>query len=295
MKAVIIEFSPSGNTNKVGELLKSKLEKNDITVQVINIARNKEYFFADNKHSFLKNVVKEHDILFIGAPVYAHHLQYHVKELIENLPEPQRGWGKIAIPFVTYGGVSSGIALDEAGKLLRKTGRKVLAGMKVSSSHHMTKVFIGEEYNKDQPEDVLISTIDELIKRINASNLNCLKDNSKFLKYQCLGTYIKANLIFKEKVWHEKRYPKIVVDSNKCIKCGKCTRVCPVFHVKQDKDKSIVNNSDSDCIHCLNCIFECPQKAIHPVGNLEKAKNFMEKNLMKNKAEAPETCLYPRA
>lgn len=82
-----------------------------------------------------KELVQD-EILFIGSPVYAHHLQYHVKDLIKNLPQPVNRWGKIAVPFITYGAINSGIALDEAGKLLRKSGRKVLAGMKVCSSHH---------------------------------------------------------------------------------------------------------------------------------------------------------------
>ena len=67
-------------------------------------------------HSLLGGDVKEvseHDILFIGSSVYAHHLQYHVKDLIKKLPQPVHGWGKIAVPFVTYGGISSGIALEE--------------------------------------------------------------------------------------------------------------------------------------------------------------------------------------
>lgn len=127
MKAVIIVFSPSGNTNRVGELLKVCLEQNNISAQLINIACKEKYFLTNDKQGFLQEIVKEHDILFIGSPVYAHHLQYHVKDLIENLPQPVNGWDKLAVPFVTYGGINSGIALDEAGKLLRKSGRKSLA------------------------------------------------------------------------------------------------------------------------------------------------------------------------
>lgn len=293
MKVLIIEFSPSGNTNKVSELLKTNLEHNNISVELVNITRNEKYFFTNNKQSFLQKTIKKHDILFIGSPVYAHHLQYHVKDLINNLPSAKDGYGKITIPFVTYGGINSGIALDEAGKLLRKSGRKVLLGMKVSSSHCMSKAFMKEEYNKDQPENKVMSAINELINRIVLADLDSLKDNSKHLKYQSIKTYLKSNLIFKEKVWHKKRYPKIVIDNSKCIKCGKCTKVCPVCHLRQNNDKAIVKNINSECIHCFSCIFECPQKAIAPVGDLNKARNFME-NMIKKRKEAPETCLYPK-
>jgi len=108
MKVTIIEFSPSGNTNKVGEVLKARLQQNNISIQLVNIAGNKEYFLSNNKQKFLQETVKEHDILFIGSPVYAHHLQYHIKELIESLPKPINGWGKIAralknFKFFQYG------------------------------------------------------------------------------------------------------------------------------------------------------------------------------------------------
>lgn len=294
MKISIIEFSPSGNTNHVSELIKAALEKNNITVQLVNITGNEKYFSTNIKRNFLQETIKEHDILFIGAPVYANHLQYHVKELIENLPEPMNGYGKIAIPFVTYGGISSGIALDEAGNLLRKSGRKIPFGMKVSSPHCMTRAFMKEEFNKNQPESKVISTIDELVKRIKSSDLISLKDNSKYLKYQNVGTYLKANIIFKEKVWHKKRYPQITIDPNKCIKCGKCTKVCAVCHLQQNSTKSIIKNMNSECIHCFNCILECPQKAITLVGDLKKAEGFMAKMINAAK-ETPATCLYPKS
>lgn len=292
MKALIIVFSPSGNTYRTGELLKSSLDQNNISAELINIAGNEKYFLANDKKKFLQEIAAEHDILFIGSPVYAHHLQYHVKDLIKNLPKPLNGWGEIAVPFVTYGGISSGIALEEAGSLLRKSGRKVLGGVKVSGSHHMTRAFMKEEYNKDQPEDKIVSVIEELIKQVKSVDLNSFKDRSKHLKYQSRKTYLKANIIFKEKVWHEKRYPKVVINENECIKCGKCAKVCPVGHLKQDNDKSIIKNINTQCIHCFNCILECPQNAISPVGDLEKARSFMN-NMIKKAKEQPATCLYP--
>lgn len=294
MKATIIEFSPSGNTNRVSELLKTALEQNKIKVQLVNITGNEKYFSTNKKRAFLEEAIEEHDILFIGSPVYANHLQYHVKELIENLPKPMNGYSEIAIPFVTYGGICSGIALDEAGKLLKKSRRKIPFGMKVSSPHCMTRAFLEEEFNKNQDERKLISVICDLVKRIKSSDLTSLKDNSKYLKYQNIGTYLKANIIFKEKVWHEKRYPRISIDQNKCIKCGKCAKVCSVCHLQQDGSKAIIKNMNSGCIHCFNCVLECSQKAITLVGDLEKAKGFMGKMTQKAK-ETPDTCLYPSA
>jgi hypothetical protein len=49
-------------------------------------------------------------------------------------------WGRVTIPFTTHGGIASGIAFEEAGKLQRKPGKTVAAGLKVNAPR-----FIGGE------------------------------------------------------------------------------------------------------------------------------------------------------
>lgn len=290
MKALIILFSPSGNTLRAGEILKECLEEHHVQVQLIDITRDNNYHLSADKQNYLKSVAEEHDLLFLGAPVYAHHLQYHMADLINDLPCPGKDWGKIAVPFVTYGGLNSGIALDEAGKLLKKSGRCVPAGVKISASHRMTRGFMEEEYNKNQPEGITIDVMNQLVKGLLSESK--LKDSGKKLRYQGLRSYLQANLIFVEKTCHEKRYPKIVIDNKKCIKCGKCINICPVCHLSKDVGGYVVKNPQTDCIHCFNCIVDCPRNAIYPVGDLEKARTFMNSMIQKGK-ESPETCIYP--
>lgn len=291
MKALIILFSPSDNTRRIGKMVEVELIKKGICTQFIDITRNEEYFTSNDKSSYLNGLVRKHDILFIGSPVYAHHLQYHVKELINALPAPSAIWGNAVVPFVTYGGVNSGIALEEAGKLLKRSGRKVLGGMKISSSHRMTRAFMENEYNKQVSEDKAITTVQQLAKYINDIDMSSLEDSSKILKYQSIMTGLKANIIFKEKVWHKKRYPNVTIDENKCNKCGKCITVCPVCHLGQDDSQSIIRNKDSNCIHCFNCLVECPQNSIYLVGDMDKARDFMNK-IFKISKEKPGSYLY---
>lgn len=289
MKAAIILFSPSGNTLNVGKRLKRALERSCIETQMIDISREKEYFLSEKKQDFLKKKIKEHDVLFIGSPVYAHHLQYHVIDMIKSLPETDDVWGKVAVPFVTYGGLSSGISLDEFGQLLKKSGRYVLAGFKVSAPHRMTRGFMDEEFNKDQPENYVEETVLEIVKRIKS---DYLQENSAKLRYQGEDVYVRANTVFVEKVCHERMYPKVHIDINKCSQCGKCENVCPVCHIEKAAGGSVRMNNKSDCIHCFNCVVECPCKAIYLEGDLEKAKAFFSNMIAKGK-EVPGTSIYP--
>lgn len=294
MKITIIQFSPSGYTSKVTTMIENELKKRKQEVQIIDITCDEIFFITRNIHEFLEKNVEQHDVLLIGAPVYAHHLQYHVQDLLKALPRPNNIWGKYAIPYVCYGGISSGVALKEAANLLSNSGRMVHAGMKVSAPHSMTREFMNKEFNSDKrqldqlPE--VIDLVDRTMQLEIAVNVKC---NAKSMSYNGFIIALKAKFIFKEKVWHEKRYPQVTIDKSLCTDCGKCVIRCPVKHFVIE-GKVVKENTQSSCIHCLNCVTGCPSKAIKLIGDLEKGRAFMTKMIAENgNKEKPETAVYP--
>lgn len=291
MKVVIITFSPSGNTQRIGMEIKSKLEVHGIEVQLFEINWESGYFIREDKTAFLRENIDTHDILIVGGPVYAHHLQYILLDLIKSLPKPDEHWGNIAIPFITYGGIHSGIALYEGGKYLQKSGRKILSGLKVACSHRMTRAFLDKEYSVEYDHLMIDDSMNTLVNRINNCNSQLKTDNMKALNYQNLITHIKANVIFNEKKWHEKRYPNIVIDYKKCNACSCCITKCVVNHLKV-VDGRIKKSESANCIHCYSCVSSCPNNAISIVGNLNKAREFFKK-LTDSKQEDPLTGVYP--
>ena len=292
MKAAIIVFSPSGNTARAAKLVSDGLDRNGIANTVVNITGDARYFLAKDKGAFLRAALPEHDILFVGAPVYAHHLQYHVKDLIAALPAPEGGMGRVAIPFVTYGGINSGIALEEAERLLRKGGRSVAVGLKITCSHRVSRLFMAREINADLPEGAMVETIESLIQGLEKTGWEPMQDRSKRLRYQPLKARFVANVIFEEKRCHEKMYPKILIDSEKCTGCGHCAEVCPVCHLVQDETGAIARREGTHCVHCLNCVAECPKKAAYALGDLDRMRAFMERMIAKG-MESPATAIYP--
>ena len=99
MKVAIVVFSPSGNTLKVANMLEKSLKTKNIDVQTVNITGNESIFSTHSLQQFLQEHVEAHDVLCIGAPIYAHHLQYHVKDLIRSLPAAKDGWGEVCHSF----------------------------------------------------------------------------------------------------------------------------------------------------------------------------------------------------
>jgi len=53
---------------------------------------------------------------------------------------------------------------------------------------------------------------------------------------------------------------KFTVDTGKCIKCGKCVKVCPVDNIKNTPPEWLHNGR---CTCCLACYHYCPVHAIN--------------------------------
>jgi len=290
MKVLVITFSPTGNTESLGRKIKSSLIKRGEKVQHIELSNLSGYFETTEKLKLLQDVVEPHEMLILGSPVYANHFQYHMKDLVSILPPPDEKWGKKTAVYVTYGGIDSGIALEEAGRLIKRSGRRNVLGAKVTMSHRMTRVFLDNEFDCSKVEE--IERIVELfIDRVQIHSIRDTGDNRKEYAYKSRWDFLKANTIFQEKKWHEKRYPTIYIDRTSCISCSKCVNACPVGHLGQTEERGIQLSKAIKCIHCFNCVASCDKNAVNLDGDLEKAKIFMEKLMAKEK-EVPSSSVY---
>ena len=169
MKVVFIIFSPTGNTLKAARIMESSLKTKDVEVQLINITRDPVFFKGNNKDklAYLNGKIKQHDLLCLGGPVYAHHLHFNILNIIKELPKPGGKWGKLAASFITYGGISSGLALIESAKLLKKSGRIPALAMKINSEHCMTKLkHISTKINEGMPGEEAIPLIEDFVRKI---------------------------------------------------------------------------------------------------------------------------------
>ena len=80
------------------------------------------------------------------------------------------------------------------------------------------------------------------------------KDNRAFCKYVCpITVFLKPASYFS--------IMRVKCDEKLCVKCGKCERICPMDVVVTDNSRKRKNGTE--CILCMNCIEECPKKALH--------------------------------
>ena len=79
------------------------------------------------------------------------------------------------------------------------------------------------------------------------------KDNRAFCKYVCPVTvFLKPASYFS--------LFRIKCDKDKCVNCGKCKKVCPMDVDVTDNSKKKKNGTE--CILCMECVKNCPKKAL---------------------------------
>ena len=246
----VIYCSPSGTTEHVAEVIANVLKNLKTDVFVLNLGRDRKWSFV-LEHI---NEVQENICLYMGTPVYGGHAVPPVMAFIEKLPQAKAGF---VVPFVTWGGVTSGVALWEMGKAFIQKGYKIAGSAKVGAVHSMlwqseTPLCQGHPDSND----------DQVITTLTTKVYNGLKDGSirslpvEDLDYQSeeLGSEMKKTSIKNVK----ERLPQRAVNERNCTQCGICVEECPAEAIRMEPYPKF----GDDCFCCFNCVRLCPENAI---------------------------------
>ena len=98
----------------------------------------------------------------------------------------------------------------------------------------------------------------------------------------------------------------IIIDREKCVRCGSCVPVCPRGLFAMEEQGPVVDN-DRPCLECMHCTAAGPAKAIHfdsvpagaeypstPEDELEKLTT-MRRSVRHYKKQLPERAIITRA
>jgi len=293
LKITIIVFSPSGNTLFTAKLFEQSFLKRGAQVQLINFTARKELTDQESIIRYLNDRVNPHDVLCIGGPVYSGHLQENVKNIIKALPLPDAKWGSLAIPFISYGGVHSSVALKEAGTLFRKKGRKSISGVKIAASHSLTKKF-DFSINENKPGEDEIQVIDGMVDRVfetAGKDFDEIKDVSNSFSYNSFAENLFYQ-IFSEKMFHKIMFGEREFKYSNCTGCGVCAKRCPMQIIDMRDKKPVINDSNSsNCCYCAECYNKCKFDAIS--WDLSKSKRYLSYMNSKGKFESLQSAVYP--
>ena len=71
---------------------------------------------------------------------------------------------------------------------------------------------------------------------------------------------------------------KLSVDLERCVRCGKCEKVCPTGAIMVDED--IFRVDSSRCNECRQCVDRCPADALFITTNSELEERDKEGRMM---------------
>ena len=231
----------------------------------------------DDTKTIIERLKKESSCLFIGSPVYANRAIPPLLELIANLPDST---AISAVPFVTWGGASSGVALYDLGKALSEKNYQLLGAGKVLALHTMMWQYdnpLGHNHPDEKDDELIQELVQKTIDKMASGSPNAIA--LKTLAYQPENVHLEMSKMTFEQA--KTNMPKKAVDQDVCTQCGQCAEYCPVQAITMSPFPEFGDN----CIFCYKCMRDCPEDAFTTsFGELdtkirEKSEKFKEQPL----------------
>jgi ferredoxin len=249
-KHIIAFFSPAGSTRLVAETLSHRLSHNHCDNILIDLGKRKSIPWND-----IQSMATHGGCLWIGSPVYCDHAVPLILEFIQGLPRPSSPC--FAVPFATWGGVTSGLALPEMAQLLQTRAYSPIGAAKILAVHSsMWRVAqplaLGHPGRADMEQlEMLVDKVTEILKQQEIVPLTL-----DLLEY--LSPSLRAEATQKSLEAAKKIMPPPVADEQLCQPCGVCAEACPVEAIALNPFPVI---NQTNCVLCLQCVRSCPRQA----------------------------------
>ena len=249
-QSFIVYISPAGTTEMVARTIETSLMARGESCTLYNLG-TKPHTSADISSVLASDI---ETMLFVGSPVYSSHAVPTVINFIDQLPAVKNSR---VIPFVTWGGATSGVALHEMGEKLLDRGFALAGAAKVMAVHSLMwslpdPIGVGRPNTDDL--DQVAQLVSDVIDNVDAG---CTQQLSiEALNYQPAEhvpemlqlSVAKAKTIL----------PSRQVDPERCTLCGYCRDNCPASAIELNPLPVFL----PDCFICYNCVRLCPEKAI---------------------------------
>ena len=151
----------------------------------------------------------------------------------------------------------TGMVLDLLPYPVRQTPRKNWAWMRfvllAASLAFALWLFLAEVTNAEEIMFWAFISGNVLYYAAGIGLAFALRDNRAFCKYLC-----PIALLMKPAASVSRT--RMTVDSQLCVNCGKCQKVCPMDVDMTDNSRSRTNGTE--CILCLTCVDACPKQAL---------------------------------
>lgn len=258
----LVYFSPTGTSKKIVETIaegiQAKIKHVDLTPPA---AKTKEFGeFHD-------------ELAIIAAPVYAGRVPEEAADRLLRL----KANGTPAVVVVVYGNRAYEDALLELSDLATQAGFRPVAGGAFIGEHSYSTPENPTAHGRPDTEDLTKAAefggeIREKIRGITVPlDIPPLK--------------VPGNHPYRDG-WDPEEPMSPLTEEEPCIKCGRCTEVCPTAAVTVADE---VTTEEEPCIMCCACVKNCPTGARIMRPRMQQISERLHTNLGERKE--PETFL----
>lgn len=233
----------------------------------------KEYDQSKNSFSIEENEtlekIKNNNEIVIGYPVQYSNIPKILRDYIVNHPDVWKGKNIFIIATM---GLFSGDGAGILARLLKKYGAVIVGGLHLK----MPDSICDEKALKRSFEENkrLVMKAEE---KIGKSVCNIKNGNPP---QEGLGTVYHLAGLFGQRLyffWKTKKYTdKLKIDSQTCIACGLCEKLCPMGNIAMTDGMPVAGGQ---CTMCYRCISKCPKQAITLLGKKVIEQNDVSKYL----------------
>ncbi|MFW6054505.1 MAG: 4Fe-4S binding protein [Thermodesulfobacteriota bacterium] len=247
---IVAYCSPAGSTAGLAEVIEQELTEREAAVSRLNLGNPGWEGRARELIAVGANL-----FLWLGSPVYALHPVPPVEAFLGWLPDPT---GRaFAVPFVTWGAVTSGTALLEMGRALEVKGFQ-LAGAAAVPARHSSMWQSEQPPGAGRPDardkTKLAGLVREVLSALSKGALSGI--SSEVLDYQSESVKRFAGEIDIDKA--KQGHPGYRFDQDLCTQCGICRDNCPAGAIRLDPFPV----RDENCFVCNACARLCPEGAM---------------------------------
>ena len=247
-KGFIVYFSPAGSTRHVARVMEKRFKELGIEPSLFDLANNSELSHV------ISEQIRDDSCLIVGSPVYVSRAAPPIMQFLAELTPVTTA---SAVPYVTWGGASSGIALFEMARELLKKGFKVLGAAKVMAVHCLMWQLenpLGAGRPNSEDERIVQKLVDELDRRMQSHRSRGIDLSD--LAYQKEEIHAEMEKMSLEIA--KAHMPVREVDHELCNQCEICEEVCPTASVVLEPYPVF----GKSCIYCFSCMRNCPEGAI---------------------------------
>ena len=229
---------------------------------------NNSVMFSVEDENLIEQI-SYHDEIIFSYPVQYSAVPKYLSDFVHSNSEM---WKEKNVFIIATMALFSGDGAGVLGRLLKQYGAKITGGLHLKMPDSITDEKVLKRSHKKNIQ---------LVKNANSKIVEAI-DHIKNGKHpqDGLGLFPRLAGFLLQRLWfgHRTRQysNQLKIDTDKCIGCSKCVKICPTENIIMDGNKAKGNDK---CTVCYRCVNSCPKQAITLLGRTVIEQTFIEKYL----------------